>query len=450
VTEHAGGGGTPRELVAGDWSFPTSLAFDHRGAVYVAESGLPFGGAPAGGRVWRLDPPAAGGGQDRRLLADGLGVPVNGLAVHDGALYVSEGGHPGRISRLAVDGGTVEVLVDGLPGGADYQTNMVAVGPDGKLYFGQGAMTNSGVVGLDAFELGWLRRLPEGHDLPGLEVVLAGTNFETADPRAATPGSATTTGGFVSFGTPTRAGQRIPARLPCTAAVLRCDLDGGNLELVAWGLRNPFGLGFLPDGRLLAVDQGADERGSRPIGNAPDTLYEVRQGAWYGWPDFVAGDPVTHPGYRPTRGPAPTFLLTNHDELPPPERPLVRFPPHSAATKFAVMPGGQLVVALFGDEVPLTAPSGPRAGRCAVRVDPADWSVDPLELGPFARPIDVGFHPLDQHLYVLDFGRFEMRPDAELLAEPGTGALWRIPATAAIAAGKRPVAWTSTMETPRW
>jgi hypothetical protein len=62
-----------------------------------------------------------GGGQDRRLLADGLGVPLNGLAVHDGALYVSEGGCPGRISRLAVDGGPVEVLVDGLPGGADYQ-----------------------------------------------------------------------------------------------------------------------------------------------------------------------------------------------------------------------------------------------------------------------------------------------------------------------------------------
>jgi Tn3 transposase DDE domain len=37
---------------------------------------------------------------------------------------------------------------------------------------------------------------------------------------------------------------------------MRCDRDGSNLELVAWGLRNPYGLAFLPDARLLAVDLG--------------------------------------------------------------------------------------------------------------------------------------------------------------------------------------------------
>ena len=58
---------------------------------------------------------------------------------------------------------------------------------------------------------------------------------------------------------------------------MRCNPDGSGLELVAWGLRNAYGLGFLPDGRLLATDQGADDRGSRPVGNAPDMLFEVRQ-----------------------------------------------------------------------------------------------------------------------------------------------------------------------------
>ena len=45
-------------------------------------------------------------------------------------------------------------------------------------------------------------------------------------------------------------------------------------------------------------DQGADDRGSRPIGNAPDSLYVVEGGAWYGWPDFVCGRPVTDPAHR--------------------------------------------------------------------------------------------------------------------------------------------------------
>src|SRR5260221_5716281 len=107
---------------------------------------------------------------------------------------------------------------------------------------------------------------------------------------------------------------------------MRCNLDGSDLELVAWGLRNAYALGFLPDGRLLAVDQGADDRGSRPVGNVPDLLLEVRQGAYYGWPDFIGDDPITDPKYMPTRGAAPTFVLTNHNELPPAEKPLLRFP----------------------------------------------------------------------------------------------------------------------------
>ncbi len=60
------------ELVWDGLHFPTSLAFDDEGVAYVAESGLPFGGAPPGGRVWRL-----GASGERTLLADGFSAPVN-------------------------------------------------------------------------------------------------------------------------------------------------------------------------------------------------------------------------------------------------------------------------------------------------------------------------------------------------------------------------------------
>jgi glucose/arabinose dehydrogenase len=262
------------ELAADGLSFPTSLTFDPTGVAYIAEAGLPFGSAPAGGRVWQLERRG-----NRRLLADGLAPPVNGLTFYDGGLYVSEAGPPGRISRFELDGRRV-VIVDDLPGPGNYHTNMVAFGPDDQLYFSQGAMTNTGIIGLDAYELGWLRRLPHAHDLPGHDLVLVGVNVETPDPLSDRPDARALTGAFVPFGTSTQPGQHIPARLPCTAAMMRCNPDGTDLELVAWGLRNAFGLGFLPDGRLLAIDQGADDRGSRPVGNAPDALYEVRPGAW--------------------------------------------------------------------------------------------------------------------------------------------------------------------------
>jgi glucose/arabinose dehydrogenase len=409
------------EPVAAGLDFPTSAAFADDGALYVAESGLPFGGAWPGGRIVRI-----GQGGSSTTVLDGLRAPVNGLAWHDGGFYISEGGFPGRISRWSPHGERRTVL-DGLPGRGNYHTNMVAVGPDGWLYFSQGAMTNSGVVGLDAYDLAWLKQLPHPCDLPGFDITLAGELFDTSDPFE--PGRRATTAAFAPFGDSDRAGARRSGTVPCTAAVLRCRPDGSELALVAWGLRNAYGLGFLPDGRLLATDQGADDRGSRPIGNAPDALYVVEAGGWYGWPDFVCGRPVTDVAFRPLRGAPPRFIL-DHADLPPPQRPVLEFAVNAAATKFAVLPAqgrwpGQLAVAMFGDEKPMTAPAGPKVGRSLLRIDPRDWSQHALPAGPFVRPIDVVAAP-DGDLLVVDFGHFEMLGEGRLDATPGSGALWKI------------------------
>jgi glucose/arabinose dehydrogenase len=413
------------ERVATGLHFPTSLAFDDDGRAYVAESGLPFGGAPAGGRVLRLRDDGCA-----EVVAEGLRAPLNGLVWHEGGFYLSEGGFPGRISRLTVDGARTTVI-DGLPGRGNYHTNTVAVGPDGMLYWGQGAMTNLGVVGLDAHDLAWLKQLPHPHDVPGMDVVLTGYAAATADPLEGADARAVT-GAFAPFGTAAPGGTRIPAGLPCTAAVLRCRPDGSGLELVAWGIRNAFGLGFLPDGRLIATDQGSDDRGSRPIAGVPELVFEVKKDAWYGWPDFVGGVPVTDPRFAPRRGPAPTFLLANHAELPPPERPLMALPVNSSACKFSVLPAdgpwpGHLLVALFGDEVPMTAPSGPRSGRTVVRVDTQAWTAHPVDgVPPLHRPIDVRIHPRTGEAWVLDFGEFELAPGGGMHARPGSGAVWRL------------------------
>ena len=48
--------------------------------------------------------------------------------------------------------------------------------------------------------------------------------------------------------------------------MLHANPDGSEVEMLAWDVRNTFGLHFLPDGRLLAAAQGANDRGSRPVG----------------------------------------------------------------------------------------------------------------------------------------------------------------------------------------
>jgi glucose/arabinose dehydrogenase len=410
------------EPVATGLDFPTSLSFAPDGRCYVAESGLPFAGARPGGRVWEV---IADGG--RRPLTDGLPSPVNGLSWHDEGLVVSA---TGEIDRLELNG-TRAVILDRLPSGGNYHTNMAIAGADDWLYFSQGAMTNAGIVGLDAYELSWLRRLPHTHDIPGFDIVLRGVEIETDDPLADAPDATARTGAFVPFGSLGGKGCHIPAGLPCTAAVMRVRPDGSELELVAWGLRNAFGLGFLPDGRLLAIDQGADDRGSRPIGDAPDLLFEVVPGAWYGWPDFIGGEPVTALRFLPERGLPPSFIIANHNELPPPQLPLFRFQSHVAATKFAVVPdgtgspGNRIAIALFGDEKPMTGPPGQEVGRSIAILNFAEDRLQPLSMPGLARPIDVAYHPLTGELYVLDFGHFEMLPAGRLDATAGSGTLWR-------------------------
>jgi glucose/arabinose dehydrogenase len=204
---------------------------------------------------------------------------------------------------------------------------------------------------------------------------------------------------------------------------MRCEPDGSGLELVAWGVRNGFGLLFLPDGRLIVTDQGSDDRGSRPIGKAPELLFEIIEGEWYGWPDFIGDVPVNSPRFAPEQGGPPEFILANHDELPAPHAALAEIETHAAACKMANMPDGRVVLALFGDEVPMTAPSGPKAGRSLAIIDPDGWGVETVRVPGLQRPIDVQYGS-DGSLYVVDFGHFEPARGS-MEATAGSGGVWK-------------------------
>lgn len=140
----------------------------------------------------------------------------------------------------------------------------------------------------------------------------------------------------------------------------------------------------------------------------------------------MGGVPVTDARFGGCR-----FLLANHNDLPRPERALMEFERNVCATKFDFAPPqagrweGHLLVALFGDERPLTARPGPRAGRRLVRVDPSDWSVHAVSTPPLHRPIDVLFTPEESAAYVLDFGEFEITPEKKVQARRWSGSLWK-------------------------
>jgi hypothetical protein len=340
-------------------------------------------------------------------------------------------------------GEPVRTLADGFPTRGDHHTNGPAVGPDGALYVGLGTVTNAGIMGEDSAAFGWLLRFPDLHDVPCRDVTLSGRTFRTRDPFAPSAPASVETGAFVPFGHATAPGQVVPGRVPCSGAVLRVSSAGGTPELVAWGLRNPFGLAFAPDGRLLATDNGYDDRGSRRVHGAGDLLWAVVPGRWYGWPDY-------HGERR----------LDDGDRFAPPGglRPLRSWPRHRRARRRpwrCWRPRGgrrprRLARAGLRSRRPgvRRAVRGPGARRgetlapvgCkVVRVDLAtgvvtDFAVNREPLngpasrvggGGLERPIAARFDPAGRALHVVDFGVMTVTR-AGTTPHPGTGVLWRI------------------------
>lgn len=429
------------EVVATGFDAPVHCTFDDQGFCYVSEAGHKIDSKP---RIVKVNTQTGDCETvyelpEERWIKTGA---FTGACWHQGYLYFM---NTDTLSRLGPDG-RVEEIVTGLPGRGDHQANYPVVGPDGKLYFGVGCATNSGVVGADNFAYEWLSKFPDMHDVPAQDITLVGRNY----PYQNVLGNILETvhsGAYVPFGTSTQPGQVIKGNVKCTGSILRCDLDGSNLEVVAWGLRNPYGIAFHPDGRLFITEHGMDERSYRHIVGDPDDFYEIRAGEWYGWPDFASGIRLDDP-YWGDQGEGREPVLAQHPN-PDPPKPVVSFEVHAAANgvdfsrndAFGFV--GDAFVALFGDLAPLTSwrqikPAGFKVVRVDMRtrrivdfaVNKIAGAASKLPHDGFERPSHCQFGP-DGALYVVDWGEIKIAPETGgIRMKKGTGALWRIRRTA--------------------
>ena len=427
------------ELVGEGFTFPTAVAFDASNTPYIIESGYSYG------EVWQ-DPKLIKLEEDgkRTVIATGSkNGPWTGVVWHDGAFYIAEGGtlEGGRILKVTMDG-TISVLVKDLPTIGDHHTNGPVV-TNGYLYFSLGVATNAGVVGPENKDFGWLLRFKDFHDIPCKDVVLSGVNYESDNVLTDDPDDKTSTGAYVPFGTSTTPGQIIKGAVPCTGSIMRVPVGGGTPELVSWGLRNPYGLAAAPDGRLYVTENGYDDRGSRPIWGSGDVLWEVKEGAWYGFPDHSAGKLMQNdeefkvPGNKAVRSVLQTY------PGPPPE-PVAILGVHSSSNGFDFSKGaqfgfaGEAFIAQFGDMAPNVGKVLYPVGFKVVRVNtstgvvrdfatnkgkrngPASW----LEKGGLERPVAATFDGTGSALYVVDFGI--LKTDGSSHPQARTGVIWKI------------------------
>jgi glucose/arabinose dehydrogenase len=169
-----------------------------------------------------------------------------------------------------------------------------------------------------------------------------------------------------------------PEDHPWSGSIMRMNPDGTGLEVYAKGLRNPYGIGFAPDGKLWVTDNGVDDPPTS------DELNLIVQGGDYGYPTVFEMPPAG----SPTK--APTALFGDHNST----NGLAIY----TGQQFPAQYRGGIFVAQWGssfDEV---------TGRAVAFVDvrdPAKGIVSPFATG-FVRPLDVLMGP-DGDLWVADF-----------------------------------------------
>lgn len=417
------------EVYVKDLTTPINITFNDAGEMLIADAGITSGS----GKVYKLT------SRGLKLIAEGFNPPLTGITCRDDIVYVS---HRGFITAVKPDGSKVDIL-GGLPSWGDHHNNRVVFSSDGKMYFGQGTATNSGVVGVDNEE--WVKNYPFFHDYPGANINLIGQNFESFNFLTNAPYDEAFTGGYSPFNEPVSRGEMVPGVVRASGSILRANPDGSQLELVAWGLRNPFRIKFDCNERLYAANHGMDVRGSRPVDNSPDEFQLIEPGVWYGWPDFTGGLPVTLPKFRAEGRPRPEFLLAQHPMDPP--RPIANFEPHSATMGFDfnyshqfMEHWGNAFIAEFGSEAPETTGGKPlpEVGHRVSRIDIDTSTVVPFIInksgfaasytggGGLERPIDVVFGP-DGSMYIADFGMSKPTIEGqESKYIPGSGVVWRV------------------------
>lgn len=414
------------EVFAQELNSPVSMIFTDEDDLLVAESGVTSGNP----RVLKLV------NDHFEVLVEKFQTPITGINYRNGILYVS---HKGFITRVLKDG-TKQNIIAGLPSNGDYTNSTVAFGPDQKLYFGQGTVTNSGVVGNDN---SWVLESPLLCDYPGDYIMLNGQNFNTVNRLSDIPsGEIASTGAFSPYGTPNLPYEVKKGFIKGSGSILKANLDGTKLEQVAWGFRNPSYLKFDNSGRLFVANDGYNARGSRPIANAPDEFYLVESEIWYGWPDYAGGEPVTLPRFKPEGGVQPEFLIKNQPNIPP--NPYVTFPTNSNIrgfdfcydTKFGSY--GDVYITEFGSTIQSGwaasvsyAGAGHRVSKIDMRtrtnstfaINKSGFPASISKEGGLERPADLEFGP-DGSMYVLDMGlNYQNNPNVFV---PNTGVIWRI------------------------
>jgi glucose/arabinose dehydrogenase len=355
--------------------------------------------------------------------------------------------------KYDLQSGQRTIVVDGLPNGGWHEPGGPIFNPrDGLMYFAQGSVSQNGVILPQGYTVD-LAKHPLAHDVPGQDVTLTGNNVWSRNPLAPYP-LPTETGPFKPFGERAKQGEVVKGQLKCSTGLWRSRPEGSQMELLAWGLRNPYGMAFSEDGELYVSDNNMEEKGERAVAEDQDRIWHIKNATlphgtikepeWYGFPDLCAdGLPVWDEPHLPQMGTAAEPLLADPPRWAGPAAFIES--PHSCMTKLDFCRSdsfgyrGKLFACEWGTLAPLNSPrehelsNGFRVIAVDVERGTSEIFLRNAQLGPASavggggieRPVDCKFHPDGSSLYVLDFGVSRVTR-GYMWSFAHTGVLWRV------------------------
>jgi glucose/arabinose dehydrogenase len=377
--------------------YPTSIAVDPDGKLYVADGGA------NGGKIQALTVNTAAStitALQQVTTATDL-QEVYGIAFDptDGSsprpIYVTNtvsgfgdagtadpGTFPGKITKISGAGyATRTDIITGLPvSNSGHEANGLAFGPDGRLYINQGSTTNAGLVSTES-------TLFKRVEVPTSGAVLV------ADVKAIG------FNGNITYN-------------PAATYSDTVDQTGGDVQPYATGLRNPYDLVFHSNGQLYLTDNGPNggygkastscSTQSATDASALDELNRIVAGGYYGHPNRNRGRTdarqcVYHAGTEASSGGYTAPIEAN---LPASSDGLVEY----TSNKFGgQMQGDLLYVSWVSNELR------------RVKLSPDGLSVvsDTVLATGLANALDVTVGP-DGTIYVAEYGGGKItyfRPD---------------------------------------
>jgi glucose/arabinose dehydrogenase len=379
------------QVVAQGLDYPTDITFGPRGEIYVSEAGgHTYGTKPEEApeaRILQILP----NGEHRVVYqktvpmevlrrtkfgkpvpAEGIVPPLVGVTFNprNGLLYVAS---RQRYATLNPQTGEWRAIIDGLPSWGEFLNTKPIFDRNGRMWFVQSSQGNSGTIETHWIKLVDIFNKPDAREIPCEDVTVTGVDYFVKDKlETLFPGQDSIRAEvYVPLGVNTQPGQTLEGQFWCNGAVYRTNADGSNPERVAWGFRSVFGLRFSPAGRLIVTQNSGNIMTPRPIYDDWETILEVQEGRWFGWPDYYSGLPITDNRFRRPNDPewkgSPEdhrFALTEETRAEllrggQPPQPLVRIEPHAATQGFVfgkpewgMDPESELLVAEWGAIIP--------------------------------------------------------------------------------------------------